>query len=73
MERAHHDLLQSQVHFFAVPEQPFLVLHPLEIADRDAARIGQDVRSTVMPRRAKDFVGVRSGWTNWRLLRRCGP
>src|ERR1700682_6840387 len=28
VESAHHNLLQPHVHLFAVPKQPFLVLHP---------------------------------------------
>src|SRR5215470_6791961 len=37
VESADHDLLQARVDFVRVPHQTFLVLHPLEVADGDAA------------------------------------
>ena len=43
MESADHNALQPLIDLFGVPEQAFLILHPLEIADRDAAGIGQNV------------------------------
>ena len=43
MKRADHDFLQSRIHFFGVPRQALLVLHPLEIADGHAAGVRQDV------------------------------
>src|SRR6266478_3602432 len=34
-----HDLLQAGVHFFDVPHEAFLVLHPFEVTYRDAAGV----------------------------------
>ncbi len=44
VETVLHHVLQAFVHFAFAPEKSLAVLHPLEIADRDAAGIGQNVR-----------------------------
>ena len=33
VEAAHHDFLQAQIDFVGIPQQAFLILHPIEIAD----------------------------------------
>src|SRR6266436_6669941 len=42
-ESADHNLLQARVDFVSVPHQAFLILHPLKVADSDAASVGQNV------------------------------
>ena len=60
-KRAHHDFLQARIHFFGVPEQALLILHPFEIADGDAAGVGENVRQHGDAAARENFVGVRSG------------
>src|SRR6266436_8248349 len=61
VEGTHHDLPQALVYFLAIPEEAFLVLHPLEIADRDTAGVGQDVWENGDAAPGEDLVGMRGG------------
>ena len=60
-EGAHHDLLQARVHFLDVPHEPFLVLHPFEVADGDAAGVGENIRQDDDAAAREDFISVRRG------------
>src|SRR5688572_28167841 len=48
-ETAHHDVAQPVVDDLLAPEIATAILHPLEVRDRHAARIGQDVRDDEDP------------------------
>src|SRR5258705_8164274 len=61
VESADHNALQALIDLFGVPEQAFLILHPLEIADRNAAGIGQDVWQDSDSAARENFVGMRRG------------
>ena len=39
---AHDGFLQAGVHFFGVPDQALLILHPFKIADGHAAGVGEN-------------------------------
>src|SRR5438874_2846191 len=54
-----HDLLQARVDLVGVPHQAFLVLHPLEVADRDPAGIRENVREHGDTTAGQDFVSMR--------------
>src|ERR1700730_7962046 len=58
MKSAHDRFLQAGVHFFRVPDQPLLVLHPLKIADRDTAGIREDVWKDGDSLASENFIGV---------------
>ena len=44
IEAVLHHVLQALVHFALAPEKALAILHPLEIADGDAAGIGENIR-----------------------------
>src|SRR5579859_3124263 len=43
VETVHHDFFQPLVNQILIPEVALPVLNPLEVGDRDAARVGQNV------------------------------
>src|SRR3989304_1920487 len=55
------DLLEPLVHGRLVPEVRGPVLHPLEVADRYPARVGQDIRNDEHALLLEDFVGAGRG------------
>src|SRR5437016_3404131 len=61
VEGADHNLLKARVDLVGVPHQPFLVLDPLEVADGDAAGVGENVREHDNAAAREDFIGVRRG------------
>jgi hypothetical protein len=62
VEGADHDALEAQIDLFGIPEQAFLILHPLEIADGNAAGVGQDIWQDGNSTACKNFVRVWSSW-----------
>src|SRR5258706_7909444 len=62
LEAAHHNALESPVDLVLRPEEALQVLHPLEVAHRDTASVGQDIRHNLNAARAEDVVGLRGGW-----------
>src|ERR1700730_11161241 len=61
VEGAHHYFLQARVHFLDVPHEPFLVLHPFEVAHGDAAGVGENIRQHDNPAARENLIGVRGG------------
>src|SRR5579885_2469016 len=59
-EGAVHNHFEPLRDLFDPPEEALEVLHPLEVADGDAARVGQDVRNDHDILLEKDFIGCRS-------------
>src|SRR5580765_7456083 len=59
VERLDHDPLESLVDGVLIPEVAAAVLHPFEVADRDAARVRQDIRDEEDPLLLENLVGVR--------------
>ena len=57
--RVDHDFLQTRVDFIGGPEILVAALHPLEIAHRDAARVGQNVGHDSCAVCAQNRVSVR--------------
>src|SRR5262249_45124015 len=57
--RSFHLCLQLLIHLFQTPLFILNVLHPLEVADRDAPRIDQDVRQDRNTSLKQDLIG---GW-----------
>ena len=57
-EGAGHVRLELPVHLLLVPHEPLDVLHPLEVAHRHAARVGQDVRQDQHPLLRQNLVGL---------------
>src|SRR4029077_15799755 len=62
VESADNDLLQPLVHFVTVPEEAFLILDPLEVADGNTACIGKDIWQDGDSAPRQYFVGMRGGW-----------
>lgn len=53
IETVHHDLFQPLIDRFEIPEITLPVPHPLQIRNRHAASVGQDVRDD------EDFLSYR--------------
>src|SRR5207302_5184494 len=60
-EAAHHDPTQPRVDLVDAPEELFAVLDSLEVADRDAAGVAQDVGDNHDAALVPDVVGLRVG------------
>src|SRR6202050_2100634 len=58
-----HDVFQALVDFAFAPEESLAILHPFEIADRDAAGIGQDVGDHENSLVIDDGIGGGGGGT----------
>src|SRR5579862_8974122 len=63
IETLFHHVLQAFIHFAFTPEKALAVLHPLEIADRYATRIAENVRDDENSLSLDNRVGVRRGGT----------
>src|SRR5690349_4616074 len=63
VEGADNDSLQAKIHLLGIPEQAFLVLDPLEIADGDAAGVGENIGQDSDAAARENFVRVRRGGT----------
>src|SRR5579864_3032649 len=61
LERMHHDALEPLVHGLLVPEVAAPVLHPLEVADGDAAGVGEDVGDYEDALLVEDTIGSGAG------------
>ena len=59
IERLAHDQFQFLVHFGVEPVSTGQILGPLKIADRDSARIGQNIRDYEDPFTGENLVGMR--------------
>src|SRR5215472_8063481 len=68
-----HDRLQLLVDLVLGPEERLQVLHPLEVADRDPACVGQDVRHQEHAVLAQDRVGLGRGRPVGALDDQAGP
>ena len=62
-----HFLAQFLVDLVQIPLLVFVILHPLEITDSDAARVDQDIGQDGNAALEQDLVCRRSGWTVGRL------
>ena len=63
LEAALHDLAESLIHDLLGPEVAAAVLHPLEVRDRDAARVGENVGDDEDPLLLENRIGGRRGRT----------
>src|SRR5579864_493166 len=62
VEAVHHNLFQAIVDHLLIPEIALAILHPLEIRDRDAAGVGQNIRDHEDALLPEDGIGeVGSG------------
>src|ERR1035437_3348846 len=62
-----HYLLQFRVDILLIPEEVVFVLHPLEVADRHATGVTEDVRDQEYALLVEDAVGFRGHWAVGRL------
>jgi len=62
-----HDMLQPLIDLFLRPAQALNILRPLEIANGDTSRVGEDVWDDRDPTFVQDFVGFRIGGARWQL------
>src|SRR5256885_3849863 len=61
VEGLHHYLFQARVDRGLAPEQVLEVLHPLEVAHRDAAGVAEDVRDEEHALLVEDPIGFGRG------------
>ena len=61
IETLFHHVLQAFIHFAFAPEKALAILHPLEVADRDAAGIAENVRDDEDSLLLDNRIGVRGG------------
>src|SRR3954451_832420 len=59
---ADHDSLELGIHIQLIPEERLQALHPLEIADRHAARIGKNIWYDGDPAILENRVGIGRCW-----------
>src|SRR5580704_9442428 len=52
------DVLEAFVHLALAPEKALPILNPLEVADRDAARIAENIRDDENPLLLNDRIGL---------------